>query len=896
MKQRKLLIAVLVAWMGIGSASALSQVDGVYQIASAADLTEFSSLVTNGTTAADAVLTADIDLASVDNFQPIGFIANGTSKAYTGTFDGQGHRLKNLTVNYPEVYHWGVGLFSRLGGGAVVKNLTLDATCRITGGENVGGIAGVAVTGNGGDIIIENCGVEGSVTCVTTGTWYWNQRVAAILGCCSHQGTEFPDRVVIRHCYNTGTVSGTTDRTAALCAYANGKVVAENCYNAGTVSINGTATGQFIYESGGSVVTNCYTTTDTEVASVTAAQVASGELCFLVNGSQSGDGVPFRQNLTGSADAHPVLDASHAIVYAVGDLNCDGTAKGTISYNNVGGDGTRDPHIFDNGICTVCGTYEEPELVDGIYQIASCGQLVRFGELIKGDATLNAVLTADIDLSPVSNFTPLGFGFGYTSAYYTGTFDGQGHRISHLVINRTTDSDWGIGLFSMLGAGAVIRNVIIDATCSITGRNYVGGIAGSAKGAGNVTIENCGNEGTVACSGVDGWYWNLRAAGIIGSADGRDGAGLMPAIVIRNCYNTGAISGTLRTAALCAGAFGNVAAENCYNTGTIADNSAGNHGQLLYDNQGSTLTNCYATTGTQATMVTDAQVGSGELCCLLNKTGNGGTPWLQDIDNGGSQTAHPVPCGTAGRVWTFADSYTNTEAVTLDEAVGYDPVAAPVSVPVNVNVIYTFVEGWNPLVLPFATTAATLKSVLGADEVKAFTSVTKTTDDKAILNFSDAADVAAATPVMVKMPAGAPSSFAFANVALTTDDAPVVTQTDGAVAYDFVGNYTANLDLTDQAFYVVRGTTAIYSQEGQRASAKAFRAYFVNKSAEGGEAKFAFLEESTGIESLTPDPSPKGEGSKYVYDLQGRKVNVNVNGNSSRKGIYIVNGKKIVIK
>ena len=58
----------------------------------------------------------------------------------------------------------------------------------------------------------------------------------------------------------------------------------------------------------------------------------------------------------------------------------------------------------------------------------------------------------------------------------------------------------------------------------------------------------------------------------------------------------------------------------------------------------------------------------------------------------------------------------------------------------------------------------------------------------------------------------------------------------------------------------------------------------------------------TGI-SLTPDPSPKGEGSKYVYDLQGRKVGNNpssLSGNSgnswysSKKGVYIVNGKKIV--
>jgi hypothetical protein len=52
-----------------------------------------------------------------------------------------------------------------------------------------------------------------------------------------------------------------------------------------------------------------------------------------------------------------------------------------------------------------------------------------------------------------------------------------------------------------------------------------------------------------------------------------------------------------------------------------------------------------------------------------------------------------------------------------------------------------------------------------------------------------------------------------------------------------------------------------------------------------------FPAEVTGIESLTPDPSPKGEGSRY-YDLQGRKWS---NGKLP-KGVYITNGKKHVVR
>ena len=51
--------------------------------------------------------------------------------------------------------------------------------------------------------------------------------------------------------------------------------------------------------------------------------------------------------------------------------------------------------------------------------------------------------------------------------------------------------------------------------------------------------------------------------------------------------------------------------------------------------------------------------------------------------------------------------------------------------------------------------------------------------------------------------------------------------------------------------------------------------------------------EETGI-SLTPDPSPKGEGNDYWYSLDGRRI---ANGQKPKaKGLYIYKGKKVVIK
>lgn len=89
-----------------------------------------------------------------------------------------------------------------------------------------------------------------------------------------------------------------------------------------------------------------------------------------------------------------------------------------------------------------------------------------------------------------------------------------------------------------------------------------------------------------------------------------------------------------------------------------------------------------------------------------------------------------------------------------------------------------------------------------------------------------------------------------------------------------------------------------FKKGGASSSFKTFRAYL--DFPEGSSAKMfsSFnleMMDPTGIESLTPSTSRKGEES--IYDLQGRKI---VNGKWSNgqmpKGIYIVNGRKHIIK
>ena len=52
------------------------------------------------------------------------------------------------------------------------------------------------------------------------------------------------------------------------------------------------------------------------------------------------------------------------------------------------------------------------------------------------------------------------------------------------------------------------------------------------------------------------------------------------------------------------------------------------------------------------------------------------------------------------------------------------------------------------------------------------------------------------------------------------------------------------------------------------------------------------FDDATGISSLTPGPSPKGEVSECFYTLDGRRLQ----GKPTKSGVYVNNGKKIVIK
>ena len=253
-----------------------------YQIGTAAGLKWFRDKVNNAKTKEEtkicAVLTANIDLKN-EEWTPIG-IGNGTENngatidfPYSGTFDGNGHTISGLNVNYRNKNG---GLFCYVMN-ATIKNLTVAGSVTHSSGDGVayGGIVGCADSST-----IENC----TNRCTVTGNWYaggivgWSTD-SDIIGCANFGNISSPFfsggicgkiggqndaagiDTTIRDCYNVGMVSG--NYAGGITGQSDSEhidILIANCYNVG--SLHGSdGTGEIIGDLFGPTCTtidNCY--------------------------------------------------------------------------------------------------------------------------------------------------------------------------------------------------------------------------------------------------------------------------------------------------------------------------------------------------------------------------------------------------------------------------------------------------------------------------------------------------------------------------------------------------------------------------------------------------------------------------------------------------------------
>ena len=228
-------------WDGTTKTEPQKDDNGVYLIGTAAELAWFAA--TDGKSSAK--LTADIELAGYD-WTPL--------KKFYGTFDGQGHVIRNLYINsssYP------AGLIGYLQGGASVTRLgiTGSVTCTARSNAQAGGIAGymydkasitqcwsaVNVTSNKHAGGIAGYTATGAVItdCYATGTIRSSAANECYLGGICGSGFSNTAGATLTNCYSVGKVVGTGGNASYVGGLSPDKTAAHyvnSFYLTGTVS------------------------------------------------------------------------------------------------------------------------------------------------------------------------------------------------------------------------------------------------------------------------------------------------------------------------------------------------------------------------------------------------------------------------------------------------------------------------------------------------------------------------------------------------------------------------------------------------------------------------------------------------------------------------------------
>ena len=211
-----------------------------------------------------------------------------------------------------------------------------------------------------------------------------------------------------------------------------------------------------------------------------------------------------------------------------------------------------------------CNAWEGKGMKNNPYQIKSCEQLLELATKVNNgtnyDKTYFKVTINELDFQDIE-YIPI----GDRKHPFSGVFDGNGVIIKNLVYN---SSESFVGLFGNVGNG-IVENITIDKSCSITGFSYVGGIAGYLAGPGGndftIRIYNCVNKANIKgtstatnicyVGGIVGYYVGAsisecsnygeivgnggNVGGIVGYANGSW-------VKITDCHNRGDISGCIQ--------------------------------------------------------------------------------------------------------------------------------------------------------------------------------------------------------------------------------------------------------------------------------------------------------------------------------------------------------------
>ena len=353
-----------------------TQKDGVYQIGTADELVWFAKQVNGGSTAISGVLTAEIDLNGFD-WTPIG----SSAKKFSGSFDGAGHTIKNLTIDYQtaksgeRLY---LGLFGYAEGTkdnrAAIKNLTVQGSVNAGSEFSVysGNVAGVVACGSYVDVsgvisrvnvtvdakVGSACGVGGlagvliNSTATNCGSEGNVSGVKNLGGLCYefYAGT-------MTGCYNTGAVSGSGTCVGGIMGYAKQAAI-KDVYNTGAVSTTKNLVGGLVGEMEKSSLTNGYSTGKITVSESGGSSVGAAvgwadtlsNVYYLEGTSEKGVG---RDGTAAAKTADELKAAAMPAALGNGFKRDLGSVNG--GYPVLSWQTSDCKHVWKDGKCETCG-------------------------------------------------------------------------------------------------------------------------------------------------------------------------------------------------------------------------------------------------------------------------------------------------------------------------------------------------------------------------------------------------------------------------------------------------------------------------------------------------------------------------------------------------------------
>ena len=850
--------------------------NGTILIKDANEWKVFCKLVNEkGRTNLNAKLEADVNLGT-----DIAMLGYG--KRYSGTFDGNGHTLK---INWNSGDRKWIAPFQTVDG-ATIKNLRTEGVINSStyflsgliyeafGTTTISGcISAVNITStyNG-----SGCDVAGMIECVRQ-----NANVT-IIDCVVkgkfHATTENGRRGISGFVYNQ----------YGSCTFTNCLYAGENNSSSGYTF----CTNSF----SGTTITNCYylnTCGTAQGTKITEEQLKSGEVAYKLQkgkGSQvwgqtlKTHGEP--QLITFTKGAEKVYQVSftyNSQVKATRYANSGKTIYGsmpTFTAKDLLGSSYNEHHYYSgiafedgfNGSTTVTSDKQvRINLTEkDCYEIASADNWKEFCNIVNnsGQNAVDAKLTQDVNL---------GSDIWQVGNHYAGTFDGQGHTLK---INWNDTSGW-LAPFKTVD-GATIKNLRTEGEIK-SSLNFLSGLVREAYG--NTTISGCVSAVNITSSYNDG---GCDAAGIIECV--RDNA----KVTITDCVVKGKFTATTEKgrrymSGFVENQYGTCTLNNCLYLGSSnGDTFSRTFVGDAYYGATTTLNNCYYlnTCGTaQGTKITAEQLKSGEVTKKLQNNRTDKCYWAQqlgempDFYNAADKSkANYVYYDAAKKGWT-CDDFRLTDGQPLP--IGLDFTAANVTYERDLSI------GKATLCLPYDLSA------------QGFKAYTLSGGNKNEVHFKEVDDkLTAYTPYYIT--ANGMPQLGGRNIEVKAYKADKMTTP--AAGYKFTGTVAGVSNATAAAdnAYILQDDGKFHkvTTTNSAATIPAYRAYIIcPPQASGAKQLSVVLDgETTGIGSTTNEATDGKNGP--VYDLQGRRVADRLDDARHRlpAGVYIVGGRKVVVK